>query len=122
MKVNYYPKSHLLTENEGEDGPIIPAETPATPPGTISKEEAKNLIKETNGKFFTVTFIKKDGTERTMNARLGVKVYLRGGQLAYDAEEKGLIPVYDVKTKGYRMVNVSTITNLKIGKNEYTVE
>ena len=88
----------------------------------MTQKDLHNLIKETNGKFFTVTFIKKDGTERTMNARLGVKVYLRGGQLEYDAEEKGLIPVYDVKTKGYRMVNVSTITNLKIGKNEYTVE
>jgi hypothetical protein len=122
MKTNYL-KTRIFENNdsEGEDGPIIPAETPSTPPGEITKEEAKNLIKNTNGKFFTVTFIKKDGSTRVMNARLGVKVYLRGGQLAYDAEEKGLIPVYDVKTKGYRMVSVNTITNLKIGKNEYTV-
>lgn len=122
MKTNYFLKSLLLNENEGEDGPILPAETPSTPPGVISAEEAKNLIKATNGKFFTVTFIKKDGTERVMNARLGVKVYLKGGQLAYDAESKGLIPVYDVKTGGYRMVNINTITHLKIGKNEYDVE
>ena len=122
MKTNYSLKSLLLNENEGEDGPILPAETPSTPPGAISSEEAKNLIKATNGKFFTVTFIKKDGTERVMNARLGVKVYLRGGQLAYDAESKGLVPVYDVKTGGYRMVNINTITHLKIGKNEYDVE
>jgi hypothetical protein len=122
MKANYSLKSLLLTENEGEDGPILPAETPSTPPGVIDSNEAKELIKATNGKFFTVTFIKKDGTERVMNARLGVKVYLRGGQLAYDAESKGLIPVYDVKTGGYRMVNINTITHLKIGKNEYDVE
>ena len=122
MKTNYSLKSLFLNENEGEDGPILPAETPSTPPGAISSEEAKNLIKATNGKFFTVTFIKKDGTERVMNARLGVKVYLRGGQLAYDAESKGLVPVYDVKTGGYRMVNINTITHLKIGKNEYDVE
>lgn len=127
MKTNYL-KTRIFEngENEGEDGPIIQAETPSTPPGEITKEEAKNLIKETNGKFFTVTFIKKDGNTRVMNARLGVKVYLRGGQLAYDAEEKGLIPVWDPKAhketgKGYRMVSVNTITNLKIGKNEYTV-
>ena len=122
MKTNYSLKSLLLEENEGEDGPILPAETPSTPPGVISSNEAKELIKATNGKFFTVTFIKKDGTERVMNARLGVKVYLKGGQLAYDAESKGLIPVYDVKTGGYRMVNINTITHLKIGKNEYDVE
>ena len=122
MKTNYFLKLSTLIENEGENIPVVPAETPSTPSGAISKEEAKRLIKETNGKFFTVTFIKKDGTERVMNARLGVKVYLKGGQLAYDAESKGLIPVYDVKTGGYRMVNINTITHLKIGKNEYDVE
>jgi hypothetical protein len=122
MKANYSLKSLFLNENEGEDIPVIPAETPSTPSGAITQEEAKRLIKATNGKFFTVTFIKKDGTERVMNARLGVKVYLRGGQLAYDAESKGLVPVYDVKTGGYRMVNINTITHLKIGKNEYDVE
>lgn len=122
MKTNYSLKSLFLNENEGEDIPVIPAETPSTPSGAITQEEAKRLIKATNGKFFTVTFIKKDGTERVMNARLGVEVYLKGGQLAYDAESKGLITVYDMKSKGYRMVNVNTIKYLKIGKNEYDVE
>ena len=122
MKTNYFLKLSTLAENEGENIPVVPAETPSTPPGTITQEEAKRLIKATNGKFFTVTFIKKDGTERVMNARLGVEVYLKGGQLAYDAESKGLITVYDMKAKGYRMVNVNTITHLKIGKNEYDVE
>ena len=122
MKTNYFLKLATLAENEGENIPAIPAETPSTPSGAITQEEAKRLIKATNGKFFTVTFIKKDGTERVMNARLGVEVYLKGGQLAYDAESKGLITVYDMKAKGYRMVNVNTITHLKIGKNEYDVE
>jgi hypothetical protein len=98
-----------------------PADTPEVPQGPITKAEAKQLIKDTKGKFFTVTFIKKDGTTRVMNARLGVKAYLKGGELPYDPEEKGLIPVYDVKTGDYRMVNVNTITKLKIGNNEYEV-
>ena len=99
------------------------AETPATPAGPISTEEAKQLIKGTKGKFFTVTFTKrKDGTTRVMNARLGVKAYLKGGDLPYDPDTKGLIPVYDMKNKGYRMINVNTISNLKIGGNEYQVQ
>jgi len=97
------------------------ADTPNVPPGVIDKATAKQLIKDTKGKFFTVTFIKKDGTTRIMNARLGVKAYLRGGELPYNPEEKGLIPVYDVKTKDYRMININTITNLKIGTTEYQV-
>ena len=95
--------------------------TPDTPSGTISKEQAKQLIKNTNGKFFTATFIKKDGTTRVMNARLGVKAYLKGGELPYDPESKGLIPVFDVKTGDYRMININTLTNLKIGSNTYNI-
>jgi len=99
-----------------------PAETPETPSGTISKTDAKILIKATKGKFFTVTFIKKDGTTRVMNARLGVKAYLKGGELPYNPEEKGLIPVYDIKKGEYRMINVNTITNIKIGNKEFKVQ
>ena len=102
--------------------PAVPAETPSEPSGEIDVETAKELIFDTGGKFFTVTFIKKDGSERVMNARLGVKKYLKGGELKFNPSEMGLIPVYDMGAKGYRMVNTNTIKNLKIGKNEYTVD
>jgi len=88
----------------------------------ISYIDAKNMIKSTKGKFFTVWFIKKDGTLRRMNARLGVKAYLKGGELPYNPEEKGLIPVYDVQTKGYRMINWTTIRKLKIENRVYNVK
>lgn len=101
--------------------PAVPAETPSEPSGEIDKETAKELIFDTKGKFFTVTFIKKDGSERVMNARLGVKKYLRGGELRYDPAEFNYITVYDMGAKGYRMVNANTIKNLKIGKNEYVI-
>lgn len=106
-------------EQPAEETPA--AETPEQPSGPITKAEAKQLIKDTKGKFFTVTFIKKDGTTRVMNARLGVKAYLKGGELPYDPEAKGLIPVFDIPKREYRMVNVNTITKLKIGSNEYDV-
>lgn len=88
----------------------------------ISPIDAKNMIKSTKGKFFTVWFIKKDGTLRMMNARLGVKAYLKGGELPYNPEEKGLIPVYDIQSQGYRMINWTTIKKLKIGTREYNVK
>jgi hypothetical protein len=103
-----------------------PAPTPEAPAGDITKEEAKNLIKATKGRFFTVSFIKRtDGTKRVMNARLGVKAYLKGGELPYNPNSKGthgLIPVFDIPKKAYRMINVDTITKLKIGNNEYQVQ
>jgi len=101
--------------------PAVPAETPAEPSGEIDKETAKELIFGTKGKFFTVKFIKLDGSERVMNARLGVKKYLKGGTLKYNPEEFNYITVYDMGAKGYRTVNANTIQNLKIGNNEYVI-
>jgi hypothetical protein len=89
---------------------------------TLNRSEVKQKLKDTRGRFFTVTFRKKDGTTRVMNARLGVKAYLRGGSLPYDPEEKNLLPVYDMKSKGYRMVNLDTVSNIKIGNLEYEVQ
>jgi hypothetical protein len=97
----------------------LPKEQPLQ---NISKLEAAQKIRETKGRMFTVTFIKKsNGEKRTMNARLGVKAYLRGGVLPYDPNTKGLIPCYDVQTKDYRMINIQGIVNLKTGGVEYNV-
>ena len=97
----------------------LPKEQPLQ---NISKLEAAQKIRETKGRMFTVTFIKKsNGQKRTMNARLGVKAYLRGGVLPYDPNTKGLIPCYDVQTKDYRMINIQGIINLKTGGVEYNV-
>jgi hypothetical protein len=62
-------------------------------------------------KFFTVTFIKKDKTIRTINGRLGVKKYLKGGDCKLD-QGKFLI-VYSVQDAGYRAINKSAILSIK---------
>jgi hypothetical protein len=106
---------------EPEETPEEEASTPEVESGVINRDQVEQLIKDTKGKFFTVTFIKKDGTTRVMNARLGVKAYLKGGDLPYDAASKGLIPVFDIPKRAYRMININTISDLKIGNNEYKV-
>lgn len=98
------------------------APTPDVSQGPITRDQAAKIIRDTRGKFFTVTFIKKDGTTRVMNARLGVKAYLKGGELPYDAAAKGLIPVFDIPKRAYRIVNLNTITHLKVGNNDYQVQ
>jgi hypothetical protein len=85
----------------------------------INRDELVQKIKDTKGEFFTVTFVKKDGTTRTMNARLGVTRYLKGGELPYDPAERGLLPVFDAQKGEYRIVNIPTIISAKIGNEEY---
>ena len=84
-----------------------------------TREEMVRLIETAEGKFFTVTFIKKDNSTRIMNASLGVKKHLKGGSLPYSPKEKGLMPVYDMQKKHYKMINRETITALKIDGKEY---
>lgn len=73
----------------------------------------KEQILATNGKFFSVSFIKKDGTTRKMTARLGVKKNIKGVGLKFNPTEKNLIVVFDVHKKAYRMINLLTILTFK---------
>ena len=90
---------------------------------TISTDRAKELIRETNGRIFSSTFIKKDNTIRTLTARLGKRYKSKTGKAApYKAKEYNLLPVYDMRIKQFRMLNFNTLLTLTINKNVYTIE
>jgi|LakMenEpi03Aug12_release.lakeMendotaPanAssembly.Ray.scaffolds.fasta_scaffold1420380_1 hypothetical protein len=57
--------------------------------------------------FITVTFVKKDGTVRKMNARVGVTKHLKGGTSTLDASQ--FVTVYDMTKGAYRAINRDTI-------------
>ena len=75
-------------------------------------------IQTAQNTIFSVTFIKKDGSERTMVARLHVKKGVKGTGMAYNPVEKGLLPVWDMQKNGFRMINLKTVTELKIKGEE----
>lgn len=80
------------------------------------------FIKQLVGsKFFTVEFLKKDGSKRKMLCKLGVKKHLKGGKLGYDADKVNNLIVFDVNKKAYRTVNLDTLKKLKCGKIEVTL-
>lgn len=87
----------------------------------ITQENAIKLIKSTAGRIFTVTFVKKDGSLREMNCRLGVTKYLKGGELAFDVDVYDLMPVFDVKKKAYRMIQLNSIKTVSIDNKKYKV-
>ena len=69
-------------------------------------------IDRTNGKFFTVKFIKKDGTLRKMTCRTGVSKGVTGKGLAFEPKEKGLKVVWSTDSEGYRMINLAQVTEI----------
>ena len=89
---------------------------------TIDKQRAAAFLSdETGGRIFTVTFRKKDNSERTINARRGVTKHLTGGSLRYNPEDKGVLSVYSLKDEGYRMINLDSLISFKIGGHEFKV-
>lgn len=70
-------------------------------------------IKKTNGRIFSVTFVKKDGSIRKMTARLGVKKDLKGVGLKFDPTKRSLVVVFDMHKRAYRMINLQTIITFK---------
>ena len=66
---------------------------------------------EKSGKFFTISFMKKDGSERILTGRFGVKKHLHDGKATVDVNKYYI--VYDIINKGYRAVNRNTINWIK---------
>ena len=89
---------------------------------TINKHKAKELIKNSKGLIFAATFTKKDGTHRLMNARLKKYISKTGRKAPYKAEDYNLIPIYDMKLKGWRSLNLNTLLNLSINKTKYIIK
>ena len=75
----------------------------------------EKLFKEiTSGKIFTAEFIKKDGSRRIINCRTNVKKFTNGKGLSFDPIARNLLPVYDLKVKDYRFINLSTLISVTI--------
>jgi hypothetical protein len=91
---------------------------------TINRNKAKELIRATEGKIFSSTFVKKDNTVRVLTGRLQVTKHLKENAKPkpYNPEDYNLQCVYDMKAKGYRMLNINTLTNLTINNIKYLIK
>ena len=91
---------------------------------TISTDKAKELIKQSKGLIFSTSFIKKDKTVRILTGRLQVTKYLKENakKQPYDPSKYNLQRVYDLKAKGYRMLNFNTLLSLSINKEKYLIQ
>ena len=63
----------------------------------LTPQEVEQVLRDTRGGFFTVTFTKRTtGELRTMHATLNYKGALKGGDSAYDHKAKSLLVVRDM--------------------------
>lgn len=79
-------------------------------------EKVKLLLeKAKDGKVFAVDFIKKDGTPRTMTARLGVKKGVKGVGKNYNPADYDLLCVFDMQKAAFRTIGLDTVERVTIG-------
>ena len=93
--------------------------TPEQVANQIRNESVYGKIMSTNGKIFSVTLIKKDGTFRNMTARLGKRL---GHELVNEEvfektsntlRENLMIRVFDMQKMDYRTINCKTVIKFK---------
>ena len=97
------------------------ATTVAMQQKTVTPQEAVELISKAGSKIFTVTFVKRtDNSIRTINCRRGVSKGVKG-TAKKSAKKPGLITVFDMQLGEYRMINLSGIRTIRMGKTEYKV-
>jgi hypothetical protein len=80
----------------------------------MTEEQVRKAVKNAKGRIFSVEFLKRDNTLRKMICRTGVTKHLKGGELAYDPIEKGLLGVFDMQKQEYRMINLRTIQRISL--------
>jgi len=90
---------------------------------TITTDKAKELIRETNGRIFSSTYIKKNGECRLLTGRLKVSKGLKedAKPRPYEPSKYNLVCVYDMIKQSYRMININTLLTLTINKNNYKI-
>lgn len=78
---------------------------------TICRENIKSAIDSTEGKLFSVSFIKADGSLRKMTCRTGVPG--KNGGESTTAHKPHLRTVYDINIKDHRNINLDTMLTMK---------
>ena len=71
-----------------------------------------NLNKLNDGRIFSVTFIKADGSTRKMLARTGVRKNLKNNA-RYNPANYNLLVVWSMRDNAYRSINIDRIQEVK---------
>lgn len=89
---------------------------------TITNSEVTEVLKNQNGKFFTVLFEgKKDKKDHTINGRTGVRKFSKGGVNPANGKED-LMGAFNVKKMAYRTINLAGVSEIRANGVIYKVD
>lgn len=85
-------------------------------------DQVKALVEKAGGKLFSVQFVKKDGTVRSMTCRREVHKFSSGGTAGYSSNLNN-VGVYEFCERqgkqAYRCFNAENVIAMKVNGKEY---
>jgi hypothetical protein len=86
----------------------------------VSRVNLKTFLLRQEGRFLGIDFVKLDGSERTLNGRLGVKS-AKGGTNNTEGLDRPYLVLFDLQKEAYRTVNLATVSQVRVGGIVYNV-
>jgi len=91
----------------------------------MKRDEVEELLDDSQGKIVGVTFIKKDGSERTLVGRIGKRYNPppTGGHPAHGKtarRARGHFTIYDMHKGAFRIINMETVIGIRAGGKTYS--
>jgi hypothetical protein len=88
----------------------------------IRRADLGGFLRATKGRIFNVLFVRRrDGALRAMTCRTDVRKNVKGQQLAFEPEEKGLLSVYDLRQRNYRFIPLENVLCLTCAGKRFRV-
>jgi len=88
----------------------------------INREKAVEIINGTDGGFFTVHFVKLDGSIRKLTGRKGVKKGVKGNPSTVARKDTPFVTVFDIVKHEFRVLNLATLIDIKTRGEVYLVK
>ena len=81
-------------------------------------EQLRSTINSTHSRMFVVSFIKQDGTTRTMYAKTGLKRYLskHPNKRVLQNTNPNIVRVFDMESKSYKSFKLDSVFEFRSGK------
>ena len=103
-------------------GQNVPSGQPAVEPLNIRRVNLRSFLEHQFGKIVSIDFVKKDGSNRTLTGRLGVRKYSNGGENKVVAIDRPYITMFEFNGLGYRTVNLESALAIRANGNSYLVQ
>ena len=85
---------------------------------TINTEQLRNEINKTHASLFRVSFVKANGENRTMYAKVRIKRYLskRPNKRVLQNTNPNIVRVFDCQSKSYKSFKLDSVFEFRSGK------